>query len=74
MIWLLLMLFVLTAPIYSSVMFFPFKLNGKSKKYKFCTIGLYILCAIALFCNMINSFVNFKYVTNDFLGKVITFF
>ena len=73
-LWLLLMIIILCILLSGIVMFFPFNLKGKSKKYSAITISIYALFQIILLGNMIGSTMFFKEISNVYIQNIMLFF
>ena len=73
-LWLLLMIIILFILLSGIVMFFPFNLKGKSKKYSAITISIYALFQIILLGNMIGSTMFFKEISNVYIQNIMLFF
>lgn len=73
-LWLLLMIIILCILLFGIVMFFPFNLKGKSKKYSAITISIYALFQIILLGNMIGSTMFFKEISNVYIQNIMLFF
>lgn len=73
-LWFLLMIIILLILLSGIVLFFPFNLKGKSKKYSVITISIYALCQIILLGNMIYSIMFFKNISNTYAKNIMIFF